>query len=132
MSTGRRVLMVDDDVDFVDAVRLTLEAAGYEVVSANTGEEALALVRERPVDVAILDMMMEEPDAGAMVALGLRRRPEMEKIPVILVTSVTEKTGYRVETDTRQGRKWLGIDVRMDKPVDPRELLRTSERLTNG
>ena len=38
MSTGRRVLMVDDDVDFVDAVRLTLEAAGYEVVSANTGE----------------------------------------------------------------------------------------------
>ena len=89
-------------------------------------------MRERPVDVAILDMMMEEPDAGAMVALGLRRRPEMEKIPVILVTSVTEKTGYRVETDTRQGRKWLGIDVWMDKPVDPRELLRTIERLTNG
>ena len=131
MSTGRRVLMVDDDVDFIDAVRLTLEAAGYEVLSANTGEEALALVRGRPVDVAILDMMMEEPDAGAMVADRLRRRSEMERIPVVLVTSVTEKTGYRVETETREGREWLGIDVWMDKPVDPQELLRTIEGLTN-
>jgi len=131
MSTGRRVLMVDDDVDFIDAVRLTLEAAGYEVLSANTGKEALALVREQPVDVAILDMMMEEPDAGAMVADRMRRRPEMERIPVVLVTSVTEKTGYRVETEKREGREWLGIDVWMDKPVDPQELLRTIEGLTN-
>lgn len=128
MSTGRRVLMVDDDVDFIDAAKLTLEAAGHEVLSANTGAEALALLRERSVDVAILDMMMEEPDAGAMVADKLRRRPEMERIPVILVTSVTEKTGYRVETATRE---WLGIDVWMDKPVDPKELLRKIESLTD-
>ena len=128
MSAGRRVLMVDDDVDFIDAAKLTLEAAGHEVLSANTAAEALALVRERRVDVAILDMMMEEPDAGAMVADRLRRRPEMERIPVILVTSVTEKTGYRVE---REAREWLGIDVWMDKPVDPQELLRAIESLTD-
>ena len=119
---------MDDDVDFIDAAKLTLEAAGHEVLSANTAAEALALVRERRVDVAILDMMMEEPDAGAMVADRLRRRPEMERIPVILVTSVTEKTGYRVE---REAREWLGIDVWMDKPVDPQELLRAIESLTD-
>jgi CheY-like chemotaxis protein len=123
--------MVDDDVDFIDAVRLTLEASGYEVLTANSGEQALALLRDRAVDVAILDMMMEEPDAGAMVAHNLRRRPELAEIPVILVTSVTEKTGYRLPTDAADGREWLGVDVWLDKPVSPEELLRTIERLTH-
>jgi len=125
------VLVVDDDVDFTDAVRLTLEAGGYEVLTANSAEQAASLLKDHDVDIAILDMMMEEPDAGARVAHVLRRRPELAKIPVVLVTSVTEKTGYRVATDTPEGREWLGVDVWLDKPVAPEELLRAIERLTN-
>ena len=131
MNPVKRVLMVDDDVDFSDAVRLVLEAAGYEVLAAHTAGEALELLRGQRIDAAILDMMMEEADSGAMVAHSLRRQPELKEIPVILVTSVTEKTGYRVGTDTAEGREWLGVDAWLDKPVDPQELLRKIEALTN-
>jgi len=129
MARGR-VLMLDDDVDFSDAVKLTLEAAGYEVVTANSATQAMAALGQQTVDVAILDMMMEEPDAGARVAHQLRRRPELAQVPVILVTSVTEKTGFRVEMERPEEREWLGVDVWLDKPVDPAELLEEIESLT--
>ena len=122
--------MLDDDVDFSDAVKLTLEAAGYEVVTANSATQAMAALGQQTVDVAILDMMMEEPDAGARVAHQLRRRPELAQVPVILVTSVTEKTGFRVEMERPEEREWLGVDVWLDKPVDPAELLEEIESLT--
>jgi CheY-like chemotaxis protein len=131
MSQGKRVLMVDDDVDFSDAVRMTLEGAGHEVLVAHSADEAMKLVQGRKIDIAILDMMMEEPDAGAMVAHNLRKQPELRNIPVILVTSVTEKTGYRVGTNTAEAREWLGVDAWIDKPVEPAELLRKIEALTH-
>ncbi len=123
-----RILIVDDDVDFSAAVSLSLEAAGYEVVSAHSAAEAKELLPGRRFDVAILDMMMEEPDAGAIVANSLRKQPELRDTPVILITSVTEKTGYRMNEHTRER---LGVDEWMDKPVDPVELLHKIEALTD-
>ncbi|MGD0110710.1 MAG: response regulator [Armatimonadota bacterium] len=132
MPERRRVLLVDDDVDFLNAVRLTLEAAGYDVVSAHTGEHAIKLLREAPVEVAILDLMMEEPDSGIAVAHFLRRQPEMRGIPVILATAVTEKTGFRVSLDDPDDRDWLQVDAWVDKPVDPQTLLQEVGRLTRA
>jgi CheY-like chemotaxis protein len=129
---GRCVLLVDDDVDFNEAVKLTLEAAGHEVVTAHSAAQAMAALEGRRIDIAILDMMMEEPDAGARVAHQLRRRPELAGVPVILVTSVTEKTGFRVEMDQAEARKWLGVDLWLDKPVDPQLLLEKIEALTGA
>jgi CheY-like chemotaxis protein len=130
MPERRRVLLVDDDIDFLNAVRLTLEAAGYDVVSAHTGEDAIKLLQEAPVDVAILDLMMEEPDSGIAVAHFLRRQPEMGGIPVILATAVTEKTGFRVSLDDPDDRDWLQVDAWVDKPVDPQVLLQEVGRLS--
>ncbi len=129
MAKGR-VLLVDDDIDFSDAVKLTLEAAGYEVIAAHSATEALSALGQQSVVAAILDMMMEEPDAGARVAHQLRRRPELAKVPVILVTSVTEKTGFRIEQEQPEELEWLGVDVWLDKPVDPNELLHKLEEVT--
>ena len=132
MTRQKRALLVDDDVDFLEAARLTLEAAGYEVVAAHSGEEAISLLRQGPVDVALLDLMMEEPDAGVRVAHNLRRLPEMKGIPVILVTAAAEKTGFRAAIDDPEERAWLEVDAWIDKPVDPKRLLEEIERLTDG
>jgi CheY-like chemotaxis protein len=129
MAQGKRVLLVDDDVDFLNAVRLTLESAGYDVLSAHTAKDAIALLRQAPVQVAILDLMMEEPDSGIAVAHFLRRQPEMQGIPVILATAVTEKTGFRVSLDDPDDRDWLKVDAWVDKPVNPELLLKVVERL---
>ncbi len=132
MTRERRVLLVDDDADFTDAVRLTLEAHGCRVFVAHTREEALQTLRQERVDVAVLDMMMDEPDAGAMLAHSLRRQPELKDIPVVLVTSVREKTGYGPAPGAPEPREWLGVDAWLDKPVSPQALLDTIEGLLDG
>jgi len=132
MAEPRRVLLVDDDVDFLEAVRALLEAHGYQVLAAHSAQEALALLRRERVNVAILDLMMEEPDSGILVAHFLRRQPEMAGIPVILATAVAEKTGFRPSLDDPEEREWLKVDAWVDKPVAPEELLATIERLTDG
>jgi CheY-like chemotaxis protein len=132
MGGGKRVLLVDDDPDFLSAVRMTLEAAGYEVLSARSGREAISLLRQSQVNVAVLDLMMEEPDSGITVAHFLRRQSEMAGIPVILATAVTEKTGFRVPLDDPDERDWLKVDAWVDKPVSPDVLLREIERLSSG
>jgi CheY-like chemotaxis protein len=126
------VLLVDDDVDFLEALQAILEAAGYQVLAAYSGAEALALLRQGRVNVAVLDLMMEEPDSGVVVAHHLRRQPEMAGVPVILATAVAEKTGFRVSLDDPEEREWLKVDAWVDKPVSPEQLLRGIERLSNG
>jgi CheY-like chemotaxis protein len=128
MPTGR-VLLADDDVDFQEAVRLALEAHGYEVISAHSAAEAIALAAGHPLDAAVLDMMMEEPDAGAMAARHLRRQPGLAHLPIILLTSVAERTGFRVSLETPEDREWLGADAWMDKPVSPGDLVNRIEEL---
>jgi len=131
MSDPRRVLLVDDDADCRDALQIVLEASGYDVLSAGSAEEALSMLTGETVDIAILDMMMEENDSGAALAHRIRRCPGLAEVPIILVTAVAERTGFRVPLSTRQEREWLGVDAWLDKPVSPERLLREVERLTN-
>lgn len=131
MSDPRRVLLVDDDADCRDALQIVLEASGYDVLSAGSAEEALSMLTGETVDIAILDMMMEENDSGAALAHRIRRCPGLAEVPIILVTAVAERTGFRVPLSTRQEREWLGVDAWLDKPVSPERLLREVERLTH-
>ncbi len=124
-----RVLLVDDDIDMLIAVKAMLEAAGYAVTAAQGAEEAFALLPDLCVDLAILDLMMEENDSGVQVAQQLRLRPETREIPILLLTSVAEKTGFRVPLQTREEREWLQVDAWLDKPVTPERLLAEMARL---
>lgn len=130
MATGKRVLVVDDDPDFREAVALALKAHGYEVIAAASGEEAVAALSSGPVAAAVVDMMMEEPDAGTMVTAELRRQPQLAGTPVILVTGVTQATGFVLPRGIDPS--WLGADAWFDKPVDPARLVEKIEELTTA
>ena len=132
MSDPKRVLLADDDADCREALQIVLEASGYKVLSAGTAEEAFSVLTGQTVDIAILDMMMEENDSGAALAHRIRRCPGLAEVPIILVTAVAEKTGFRVPLATRQEREWLGVDAWLDKPVSPDRLLLEVERLIDG
>ena len=132
MADRKRILLVDDDPDFLSALQLTLEAAGYQFLSARTAAEAIPLLRRERVDLAILDLMMEETDSGITVAYQLRRQPEMAKIPVLLVTAVASQTGFRAPLTTPEEREWLKVDAWLDKPIKPERLLEEVKRLTHG
>jgi CheY-like chemotaxis protein len=102
------VLLVDDDIDFVFANRSALEAAGYQVIVAHNGNDGMRLARENQVDVAILDVMMDTPEEGFILARNLRKDEKTKNIPLVMLTSVNEvnrKAGIHPGSQPAQRRK---------------------------
>ena len=100
-NTKRTVLLVDDDDDFLFQHRLHLETAGFNVLLAHGQKEAEALLARQRPDLAVVDVMMENPDAGFMLCHRIRKQDP--SIPVILVTSVNSETGLDFDTVDRRG-----------------------------
>jgi len=123
----KTVLLVDDDSDFLFQQRLQLENAGFHVLSAANSQEASHLLDQQRPDLAVVDVMMENPDAGFTLCYHIRKRDP--SIPVILVTSVNSETGLEFATATEQERSWIKADALLAKPVRFEQLRREIDRL---
>lgn len=115
-----RILVVDDDPDISVAVRMVLEAAGYQVETAADGEEGLERVRREVPDLVILDMLMPKMD-GYGVVRALKEKPRWAAIPIVIFSAVGEEASRR-RYELEAG---LAMDVEdyVEKPVKPVELL---------
>lgn len=121
MGARKRVLAVDDEKLIVLAIRHNLQLAGFEVIEAYDGREALEVIdRERP-DLVILDVMMPELN-GWDVLSCIRDDPELQDIPVIMLTALGQ------DSDEREGIL-RGADVYLTKPYEPQELVDLVQRL---
>ena len=110
----RRVLVVDDDDDIRDLVAFRLDRAGYEVLRAGDGQQALDLAKEHQPDLAVLDVMMPKL-TGYDVTRELRADAATSRIPVILLTARVQ------EADVARGFE-AGADDYVKKPFSPQEL----------
>ena len=111
---GARVLVVDDEPDLLELVRVNLAQGGYAVETAATGSEALAALRRAPPDVMILDLML--PDiSGTELCARVRADQRLTGLPIIMLTAKSE------EIDRVVGLE-LGADDYVTKPFSPREL----------
>ncbi|HEY8630407.1 MAG TPA: response regulator [Gaiellaceae bacterium] len=108
------ILIADDDPDILELVAFRLERAGYEIVRAADGEEALQLVSERLPDLAVLDVMMPKL-TGYEVTRCIREDEATNGIPVILLTARVQ------EADVERGFE-AGADDYLKKPFSPEEL----------
>ena len=120
-----KILVIEDDADMVMAIRMPLEANGYEVFEAATGEEGLQKVKKVEPDLIILDVMMETTTAGFQVSLQLRS-PDADseyaayrEIPILMLTAIHTTTSLRFGPD----EAYLPVDDFVDKPIDPDVLL---------
>ena len=111
----KRILLSEDEEDMVFAVTLQLEAAGYEVIKAGDGEEALRKARKEMPDLMILDVMMPKMD-GYKVCRMLKYDNKYSKIPIIMFTA-------RAQDSDRKMGKEVGADAYITKPFDPNVLL---------
>jgi two-component system phosphate regulon response regulator PhoB len=112
---GARILVVDDEPDLVELVRLALHQTGYQVETAGTGREALDRLRRRRPDLVILDLML--PDvSGTELCRRIRSDSELAALPVIMLTAKAD------EVDRVVGLE-LGADDYVTKPFSPRELV---------
>ena len=126
MAVAQRILIVDDDPDIVDAVTLVLESKGYEVLRAFEGEEGLRLAKQEHPDLILLDIMMVTPDQGFHVAYALKADPDLARIPVVIVTSVGQKTKFRF--DKEKDGAFIPVEEYLEKPIKPAVLIATVER----
>ena len=110
-----RILVVDDEPDAIELIRFNLKASGYEVLTAEDGEEALAKARKFSPDMILLDVMLPEID-GLEVCKILRRDPATASLPIIMLTAKAS------EIDRVLGLEF-GADDYVTKPFSPRELM---------
>jgi len=120
METKPKILLVDDDVDFVEATKTVLEAEDYEVIVANQGEEGLKKARQENPDLVLLDIIMPVKD-GFTAAEQFKKDPQLSKIPLIMLTSFSSK-GHDSSIPRGRGLS-LEADDYIEKPVSPEELL---------
>ncbi|UCE87515.1 MAG: response regulator [Deltaproteobacteria bacterium] len=109
-----RILVVDDEPDLLELVRVNLEKSGFEVETAVSGREALAIARRTPPDLIVLDLML--PDVpGTEICRTIRAEPSISGLPIIMLTAKSD------EIDRVVGFE-LGADDYVTKPFSPREL----------
>jgi len=114
---AQKILVADDDADVQEILKVALEGAGYDVVTASNGEEALEAVGEESPDLIVLDVMMTQPDEGFYVAQKIKRSEQ--PIPIIMLTAVSQATGWQYDKD----EEMIPVEEFIDKPVDPSTLV---------
>jgi len=119
------ILVVDDDPDFVETTRMVLQSKGYTVYSASNGEQALDLMKAQPVDLVILDIMMDGIFDGWDASWRIRSNPQLHDVAILVVSSITA-TDYLGMFPTDDDNL---IDNFLSKPVSPEHLLREVKRL---
>jgi CheY-like chemotaxis protein len=112
-ATGTRILVVDDELGIVEVLEFILADAGYTVVSALNGQEALTRLKEKTPDIVLLDLMMPILD-GAGVLKAMRSDPQFSAIPVILTSALPEGT-VRAKCD--------GYNIFIRKPFKSEQVL---------
>jgi len=125
MEKKAKILLVDDDVDFVESTKMVLESKPYEVIIAYEGEEGLRKAREEKPDLILLDIIMPVQD-GFTAAEQLKKDPQLSKIPVLMLTSFSQRIG-ETSIPVSRGLKLEAEDY-IEKPVSPEELLSRVQR----
>ena len=120
----KKILIVDDDPDFVLATRLVLEGAGYTVEEASTGEAGLEKMRAGTPDLILMDVMMANPLDGYHTTQQIADDPALSQIPVVMISSIaTSQYAETFPTDQH-----LAVRDFLSKPVGPERLLAKIKR----
>jgi CheY-like chemotaxis protein len=123
----KTVLLVDDEVDLLEAYKTILEHDGFAVLTATGSAEAMKIATSIPISVAVLDVMMETPTEGFELARAMRQNEQTKRIALLMLTSVNthnEAIGSFVRfSDSERDHTWLPVDRFVDKPVKPQDLV---------
>jgi CheY-like chemotaxis protein len=120
-----KVLIADDDPDFVEILTMILKKEGYETDSAASGDEALSKMRASRPDVLLLDVMMSTVLDGVNVSFEIAQDPGLKDIPIVMISSIPDSpNAAQFPTD-----EYIPISAWITKPIQPEQLLKTVKRL---
>ncbi len=120
---GKHVLLIDDDADMHDAVKMILEVNGYRVTCYPTGPAGLEAIRQAPPDLILLDIMLSSPTEGFELAAEIRADAVLARIPLVMLSSLDEQAGSDFAREA--GTDHVKADRFIEKPLDAKVLLET-------
>lgn len=123
MQNKQKILLVDNDSDFVEINKSLLEKNGYEVVAAYNAKECREKIKSVNPDLIILDVMMDSAYDGFELATDIGYSEATKNVPIIMVTAFTKK---KMKLPWKYGKvddNWLPVEMIIEKPVDPAKLL---------
>ena len=123
---SKKIMIIDDDIDLVEAMRITLETDNYEVIDAQEGQKGVEILKKEKPDLLILDVMMGTLDEGFHIAYQIRNDEEIKDIPILMITAVGAQTGFKF--DMQRDEDFLPVNEFIEKPVNPQILLDTVKR----
>jgi len=119
---ANKVLMIDDDPEFVDAISNLLDAKGYEVHTASNGKDGVAKAKAENPDIILLDVMMTTKHEGFDTAREMHEDETVKDTPIIIMTGIRKEMNlpFGFEPDDT----WLPVKQVLEKPVKPEVLLK--------
>ncbi|WP_024334786.1 response regulator [Desulfotignum balticum] len=125
MTKQHEILVVDDDMDIRDSLKIILEKKGYAVRLAGNGKDALQKLTEQKPDLMILDVMMSTDTEGFDLAYELKNMPDFENLPIIMLTSFMDKVREEGPDQFQHimGEAWP-VKWLFEKPIDSGRLIK--------
>lgn len=124
----KKLLIIDDDPDYVDGIKSILDKAKYVVDVAYNPKEGLEALKTGGYDLLLLDIMMGRGAEGVMVARKINKDPKLRDIPVLIITGIREQMAFLFPGQPAHPRL-LPTDALLEKPVEPDLLLEKVESL---
>jgi two-component system alkaline phosphatase synthesis response regulator PhoP len=122
MTERKKLMIIDDDPDFVAGIRAVLDAAGYETEVAYNPKDGFAALKARPHDLLLLDIMMGRGAEGVMMARKIRKEPSLEKLPILIITGIREQIAFMFPGQAVHPN-FVPLNELIEKPVEPDLLL---------
>lgn len=122
MTQQKRLLMIDDDPDFVSGIKAILDAANFEVDVAYNPKDGLQALLTKQYDLLLLDIMMGRGAEGIMIARKLRKDAKLREMPVLIITGIREQIAFLFPGEPVHPR-FVEVDELVEKPVEPKLLL---------
>ena len=129
MNKPAKILVIDDDPDFVSATRTILESHKYDVDIAYNKNEAMDRINKFKPDLILLDIMMDRLDDGFTICYKLKHDPKLKNVPVFAISSITEETGFKFSPKT--DGEYFEADDYAEKPIESSDLLSRVAALLN-
>lgn len=127
MDKMAKILIIDDNPNFVEATKAILESKSYKVVAAYDKNEGMEKINSEKPDLILLDIMMKKLDDGFTLCYKLKHDPELKKIPVLAISAITKETGLKFSSET--DGEYFEADDYVEKPVKADDLLERIEKL---
>ena len=122
MSAQKKLLIIDDDPDFVEGIKAILQTADYDVETAYNPKDGFQALQTMSYDLLLLDIMMGRGAEGIMIARKMRKDPKLREVPVLIITGIREQMAFLFPGEAVHPH-FVAVDELVEKPIEPKLLL---------